>query len=156
MKKTENFIHLLCTPLVVDMGKVAVIERRTDPNKLCLRFETGWSIEVEPASTGDITRKEAVDQVIDRWSGRWRYPDMIEAWSDAQGPTEGYGHAWVDLSACVTFTTYFGPFGRMMEVRSSENHASIAYWLRSRDDISQEEQSAELLLRWRRARGERV
>jgi hypothetical protein len=155
-RKTESFIHGLCTPLEVDMDKVVVIERRPDPNKIIIRFDSGWSIEVEAAPKGAVTRKEDIERIIERWSGRERYPDMVEAWSDMQGPDEGYGHAWVDLSACVTFDTACGTLGRVMTVTYAESHAPFTYWLRNRSDISQEEQNAELLLRWRRARGERI
>lgn len=156
MRKTENFTHGLCTPLMVDMDRVVMIERRPDPNKMVFRFETGWSVEVEPVAQEGETTAEAVERVIDRWSGRTAYPDMVECWSDQQGPVDGSGHIWIDLSACLGFNTDFGPLGRMMEVQLHADHAPRWFWLRHRADISQEEQSAELFKRWRRARGEKV
>lgn len=155
-RKTESFIHGLCTPLEVDMDKVVVIERRPDPNKIIIRFDSGWSIEVEAAPKGAVTRKEDIERIIDRWSGRELCPDIIEAWSDMAGPKDGHGHTWVDLSACVTFDCNFGPWGQEISVKFSDSSGSSVYWLRPRADISQEEQNAELLLRWRRARGERI
>jgi hypothetical protein len=138
------------------MDKVTMIERRPDSKKISLRFDSGWQIEVGPVEIPDCTPEESIQRIIDRWSGRVLYPDMIECWSDQMGPEEGYGHIWIDLSACVGFDTQFGPLGRMMEVQLSESAAPRWFWLRRRTDMTEEEQTAELFKRWRRARGERA
>jgi hypothetical protein len=162
-KNTEDFIKGLCTPLVVDMDRVAMIEAMPDPEKLQLHFLNGFSVIVEPVAKPDISKAADVQRIVDRWSGRGRSPFMVECWSDTEGPTDGYGHAWVDLSGCVTFSTKFanviGRVMRTMTVRFAEgNGESFVFFLHPDDgmSLSEDEQNERLTTSWRRARGEKV
>jgi hypothetical protein len=162
-RNTENFIKGLCTPIAVDMDRVAMIEAMPDPEKLQLHFHNGFSIIVEPLTKPGVTKTDGVKRIVDRWSGRERIPFMVECWSDMEGPTGGYGHAWVDLAGCVTFTTKFekimGIHTRVMTVRFAEgNGESHLFFLQPDDGMSltEAEQNERLLLCWRRARGEIV
>lgn len=162
-RNTEFFIKGLCTPLVVDLDQVAMIELMPDPEKLRLFFHNGFPVIVEPRDKPGISKTADVERIVRRWSGQDRSPDMVECWSDLEGPVSGCGHTWVDLAGCVAFTTKFeklqGRRMRHMFVRFAESDGAARFFVLAPDDgmvLTEEEQNERLFLRWRRARGERI
>jgi hypothetical protein len=156
MKNVVEFIQGLCTPVYIDLDAVTAIEKTQDPEKVTILIPFRRYDNISPMRNPDQTGEEAVEAVISRWRHGHGRPEIIEAFSDSEGPQDGYGRELVDLSMCATFSASISPmYGPMFNCRMIDNNGQSRVYFVKRDmSMTDAGQCAALESLWRKARGE--
>lgn len=160
MRNTAKFYNKLLEDIELNLDTVVMIikvREEVGEHLLELFFMTGVAVTVAPVLANDSeTFDEARDRILSQWRHGHGRPEIIEVFSDTEGPKSGYGRELLDLSACVTFSCrdHF-MWGPEITCRFAMKDAQTYAFILKRDEsVTADEQCANVETLWRKARGE--